>query len=378
MFEPSKRTNKKKPNSLDRSRPRLPEKMSTEDERNCLNNLNVRFEKHLEEIRLLVSVNENLREQIKKTRRNMVEGLSIDSSIELELTNLKKNLNEETRLENLEKIRLSRALSDLKFYQNKLKISTDENLKSKEEIRKFQLKNASILEKFDELKTFFGRNEENCLVGKNFLSQKSKKKFCFFRFSKLSKTNHDETLKRLVESKKEFDKIQFERSTVENEIQTLREEISFCKEIFQRRSSEFEILEAIRRNSEEKFVETETRQILMKIRFETKRKVFVVSERKIFFSEDFQKFNEIRRNELEIFYAEKLVATRRKIDEQKAKEENSANNEKFHRQIEISHNELTALTEENSFLTKKIGEHFSSTFRVFFHVFFLQKNFKTN
>jgi len=100
-----------------------------EEEERGLNLLNNRFANYLNQIKILGDKNINLRHQIDEIYQKYTEHIEEENqsdnkkpnSSEIELNNLRKQINEEVRAQTLIQIRLQRADYDKKYYKNKLK-----------------------------------------------------------------------------------------------------------------------------------------------------------------------------------------------------------------------------------------------------------------
>lgn len=162
-----------------------------EGEKRELNILNSRFGNYLDKIKHLATINTNLRRQVDDAYRkymghtdeqiiecnNKTSIKKYQHPLEIQLNNLRKQINDEVRAQTLIQIRLQRADYDIKFYQKNIKLLTTHEQKQSEQIRtmKQQLE-ANVLE-LDQLKRQYERRGQDLQVNQLFFQNKIELKF---------------------------------------------------------------------------------------------------------------------------------------------------------------------------------------------------------
>lgn len=81
------------------------------------------------------------------------------------------------------------------------------------------------------------------------------------------KNQYDDCIKKLTEFSNTYDQIVYDRMENENNLCTLKEQLSFEQEYFHRRQQEFQCLEKIQYDLNKDFHQTEFHVIVKKIRF---------------------------------------------------------------------------------------------------------------
>lgn len=80
------------------------------------------------------------------------------------------------------------------------------------------------------------------------------------------KNEYNEYMNKLMEFSKEYDNISYERMENENNLCTLKEQLSFEQEYYQRRQQEFEYLEKFQYDFNKEFNKNEFHNIVKQIR----------------------------------------------------------------------------------------------------------------
>ena len=73
-------------------------------------------------------------------------------------------------------------------------------------------------------------------------------------------------MNKLIQFSNQYDNITYERMEKENNLSTLKEQLSFEQEYYQRRQQEFEYLEQFRSTFNKEFNQTELHNIVKQIR----------------------------------------------------------------------------------------------------------------
>jgi len=81
------------------------------------------------------------------------------------------------------------------------------------------------------------------------------------------KTQYNEYMNKLIEFSDEYHNITYERMENENNLYTLKEQLSFEQEYYQRRQQEFEYLEKFHYDFNKEFNKNEFHNIVKHIRF---------------------------------------------------------------------------------------------------------------
>ncbi|CAF1480801.1 unnamed protein product [Rotaria sp. Silwood1] len=303
-----------------------------ECEKQELNLLNKRFGNYLDKIKHLANINANLRRQVDNAYRKYMgqyeeQDIEIknDNKIiikkyqhpyEIQLNNLRKNINNEVHAQTLVQIRLQRADYDIKFYLNNIKLLTLHEQKQAEQIRKIRQQLEINLQELEQLKQQCENREQDLQMYKN---------------------QYDEYINKLINFSNDYDKITYERMENENNLSTLKEQISFEQEYYHRRQQEFEYLEKFHYNLNKEFNKNEFHYIVQQIR------------------KDYQELNDIRLSELETLYKTKLDTIRNEIikhDEQKEQPKQ----DEIRLVLDSTKQEYRKLIEQNQLLKDKL-EH---------------------
>jgi hypothetical protein len=155
----------------------IDELRATEDEgeKRELNLLNSRFGNYLDKIKHLANINANLRQQVDDAYRKYMGHTDIGINklskqyqhpSEIQLNNLRKQINDEVRSQTLIQIRLQRADYDIKFYQNNLKLLASNDQKQSEQIRIMRQKLEANLHELEQLKRQYEKREQDLQVNK--------------------------------------------------------------------------------------------------------------------------------------------------------------------------------------------------------------------
>jgi len=150
-----------------------------ESEKRELNTLNNRFGNYLDKIKNLVNINTNLRRQVDDAYRKYIGhteeqhiGINDNKNFiqkyqhpsEIQLNNLRKQINEEVRGQTLIQIRLQRADFNIKFYQNNIKLLTSHDKKHSEQIRSMRQQLEANLQELEHIKRQYERREQDLNV----------------------------------------------------------------------------------------------------------------------------------------------------------------------------------------------------------------------
>jgi len=149
-----------------------------EGEKRELNILNQRFGNYLDKIKYLATINANLRRQVDDAYRkymghtdeqhmelnnnNMIKRYQHPS--EIQLNNLRQQINDEVRTQTLIQIRLQRADYDIKFYQKNIKLLTPHEHKQAEQIRTMRQQLEANLHELEQLKRQYENREQDLQV----------------------------------------------------------------------------------------------------------------------------------------------------------------------------------------------------------------------
>ena len=92
------------------------------------------------------------------------------------------------------------------------------------------------------------------------------------------KSQYNEYIKKLIDFSNEYDHITYERIENENNLSTLKEQLSFEQEYYHRRQQEFEYLEKFQYDFHKEFTKNELDNIVQQIRLDfyskKKKKLF--------------------------------------------------------------------------------------------------------
>ncbi|CAF3330249.1 unnamed protein product [Rotaria sp. Silwood2] len=232
-----------------------------ECEKHELDILNKRFGNYLDKIKHLANINANLRQQVDNAYRkymghNEEQEIEIknDNKIiikkyqhpyEIQLNNLRKQINNEVRSQTLVQIRLQRADYDIQFYQNNIKLLTLHEQKQSEQIRTMKQQLEVNLQELEQLKRQFENREQDLQMYKN---------------------QYNEYINKLIKFSNDYDKITYDRMENENNLSTLKEQLLFEQEYYHRRQQEFEYLEKFHYNLNKEFNKNEFHYIVQQIR----------------------------------------------------------------------------------------------------------------
>ncbi|CAF1007482.1 unnamed protein product [Rotaria magnacalcarata] len=272
-------------------------KTQQECEKYELNTLNTRFENYLEKIKYLASANANLRRQVDDAYRKYM-GFDEEQQIEtngknqtikkyqhphdVQLNNLRKQINNEARAQTLVQIRLQRADYDTKFYQTNIKLLGIHEQQQTEQLRTMRQQAQGTLQELKQIQEQYQNREHDLQMYKN---------------------QYTEYINKLINFSNEYDKIAYERMDNENHLCTLNEQLSFEHEYHRRRQEEFEYLEQFRFDLNKQFTKTEFHYVVQQIR------------------KDYQELNDIRLSELEKSYKAKLDLVRNEISKREKQQE---------------------------------------------------------
>jgi hypothetical protein len=176
-----------------------------EGEKRELNILNNRFGNYLDKIKHLATINANLRRQVDDAYRKYM-GHTDEQQIELnnnnknlikkyqhpseiQLDNLRKQINDEVRAQTLIQIRLQRAEYDIKFYQKNIKLLTSHDYKQSQQIQATRQQLEANLHELEQLKQQYERREQDLQVKIRFLLKLKSIKNFYFRCIKLNIMN---------------------------------------------------------------------------------------------------------------------------------------------------------------------------------------------
>ncbi|CAF0879005.1 unnamed protein product [Adineta steineri] len=312
-------------------------KPAKEGEKRELNTLNNRFENYLDKIKNLVNANTNLRRQVNDVYRKYI-GHTQDEEAEqqteindnkqqsikkyqhpseIQLNSLRKKINEEVHAQSLLQIRLQRADFDINFYQNNMKLLTSHDQKHSEQIRHMRQQLEINLQELEHLKRQYERQEQDLQT---------------------YKSHFNEYMNKLIELSNEYDTITYERMENENSLYTLREQLSFEQEFYERRQQEFEYLEKIQHDLNTQFNQNEFHNIVKQIR------------------QDYQEFHRISLDELEILYKTKLDTIQNELLKRQEQQQDLTKTYKVHTELDSTKKEHQTLIEENQLLKDKLEQ----------------------
>jgi hypothetical protein len=160
-------------------------------------------------------------------------------------------------------------------------------------------------------------------------------------------------MNKLIGFSNEYDNIAYQRMENENTLYTIKEQLLFEQEYYQRRQQEYEFIEKFHYDFNKEFTKTEFHNIVKQIRYVN----FVLSflfRIHCLFSQDYQEFNAIRLAELEILYKSKLETVRNEITKRDEKQELTKPRD-VHVEIDTSKKEHRTLIEQNQLLKDKLG-----------------------
>lgn len=145
-----------------------------ECEKRELNLLNNRFGNYLDRIKNLANTNANLHRQVDDTYRKYMghseeqqtdnEKRTYQNPLEIQLKNLRKQINNEVRAQTLVQIRLQRAEYDLNFYQNNIKLLSTHEHKQSEQIKNMKKQIEINVNELEQLKQQYDNREQDLRV----------------------------------------------------------------------------------------------------------------------------------------------------------------------------------------------------------------------
>ena len=175
----SSRTTNKRNNSTRSSTVFIDELRLTQEEgeKRELNTLNNRFINYLNKIKHLANINANLRRQVDEAYRKYIghtdeQQIEINNEkkyqhpSEIQLNNLRKQINNEVRVQTLLQIRLQRADYDIKFYQNNIKLLSKYDYKQSEQVCTMKQQLEINLHELEQLKRQYEQREQDLQVRK--------------------------------------------------------------------------------------------------------------------------------------------------------------------------------------------------------------------
>ncbi|CAF3376048.1 unnamed protein product [Rotaria socialis] len=304
-------------------------KTQQECEKSELNTLNTRFGNYLEKIKCLASANADLRRQVDDAykkymgldeEQQQIETNGKNQTIkkyqhphEIQLNNLRKQINNEARAQTLIQIRLQRADYDMKFYQTNIKLLGVHEQQQTEQLRTMRQQVEGTSQELKQIQGQYQNREHDLQMYKN---------------------QYTEYINKLINFSNEYDKITYERMDNENHLCTLKEQLSFEHEYHRRRQEEFEYLEQFRFDLNKQFTKTEFHYIVQQIR------------------KDYQELNDIRLSELEKSYKAKLDLVRNEISKRE-KQQETAKPQDIRIALDSIKQEHRTLIEQNQLLKDK-------------------------
>ena len=286
--------------------------------------MNDRFGSYLEKIKSLAHINASLRRQVDDAYRKYIghtDGLTeqiYQHPSERQLSQLRQQINEEVRAQTLIQIRLQRADYDVKFYRTNLHHLSTHDRQQSEQIRTMRQQLDVNLHELEQLREEYQRREQDLQV---------------------THTEYDEYMNKFIEFANQYDTVTYERMINENDLCTLKERLAFEHEYHQRRQEEVSYLEQIQVDLNKQFKQNEFQQIIERIR------------------SDYQEFNAVRLEELEVLYKSKLETIRREVrqrDEQE-QEQKSKKPTEVRQVLDSTKKEHQTLIEQNQSLKGKLG-----------------------
>lgn len=239
-----------------------------EGEKRELDLLNTRFGNYLKKIKHLVSKNSELRRQIDDVYHQYFQHTDnqLQQTTIVKLNQLRQQLDTEVRTQASVQIRLQRANYDIQLFRNHLKSYSVYEQKQSEQIQSMKQQLQTNLNEFEQLKQQYQQREEDLQV--SFFSIKHTKKSKTLVLFKIQKNQYAQSMNKLAEFSKEYDRISYERMENENNLRTLKEQFIFEQEYHQRRQQEFEYLEKFHIDFHREFTRNEFQNIIEKIRFD--------------------------------------------------------------------------------------------------------------
>jgi hypothetical protein len=250
-----------------------------ETEKHELNTLNSRFGNYLDKIKHLANINANLRRQVDDAYRKYIgqtdeHYIDINNTTkhlfktyqnpsEIQLYQLRKQITDEVRAQTVIQIRLQRADYDIKFYQNNIKLLNSHDQKQSEQVRTMRQQLEVNLHELEQLKQQYQGREQDLQVTKNLSFQLI---YIYFYFLQSYKSQYDEYMNKLIGFSNEYDNITYKRMENENHLYTLKEQLSFEHEYYQRRQQEYEFIEKFHYDFNAEFNKNELQNIVKRIR----------------------------------------------------------------------------------------------------------------
>lgn len=236
-----------------------------EGEKRELNLLNDRFGNYLEKIKYLAQINAQLRRQVDDAYRRYIGQTDEKSSTTLhptriQLNHLREQLNEEVRTQIHIQIRLQRAEYDIKFYQNNIKTFAQYDQQQSQQVQLMRQQLQFTLEELQTLKEQYQKREQDLQVEHEFL--------CFHKLRLFQNCliQYNDSVTKLIEFSNNYDQITYERIQNENNLHTLKEQMTFEQEYHQRRLEELRYFEQFHVDFHRDFHQKEFHEIVRKIR----------------------------------------------------------------------------------------------------------------